>query len=148
MTEPHVITILTAKYARIRGQLEAAKQESRRLAADMHHIECVIRIFREEWEGRKIRAIRPKKPARWTRNRQGMRYAIEALKAAERPLTSKELALQCAELAKMPEPDKETLWAMANAINTGMKRRIGKGVLSQPGRPVRWSLEVKERDNV
>lgn len=144
MAEQHVITALTAKYARVKGEFEQKKEESRRLQADMYHIEAVIRIFREEFEGRKIKAVRPRKPTRWTKNRQGMRYAIDVLKTAAAPLTSIEIAERTAEMAKMPQPDKWALWAMANAINTGMKRRLGKGVIQHTGRPVRWSLEAKE----
>jgi hypothetical protein len=140
MAEPHVISILTAKYARLRGELSAANEQSRRIAKDMHHVECVIRLFRQEFEGRKIKAIRPHKPARWTRARQGMRYAIEVLKTAEGPLTSIEIAIRAAELAKLPPPDKPELWAMANAINTGMRRRLGTFIESDGGRPVRWFL--------
>ena len=114
MADPHVISILTAKYARLRGELDALNAQSRKIAKDMHHVECVIRLFREEFEGRKIKAVRPRKPARWTRNREGMRYAIEVLKAADRPLTANEIALRAAELAKLPEPDKAGLWAMAD----------------------------------
>ena len=137
MAEPHVISILTAKYARLRGEMDALNEQSRRIAKDMHHVECVIRLFREEFEGRKIKAIRPRKPARWTGSREGMRYAIDVLKVADAPLTSIEIALRSAELAKLPLPDKQTLWAMANAINTGMKRRLGDWVQSDGGGPVR-----------
>lgn len=138
MAEPHVISILTAKYARLRGELDAAKEASRRIAADMHHIECVIRLFREEFEGRKVKAVRPRKPARWTRNRQGMRYAIEVLRSASEPLTAKEIALRTVVLAKLPDPDKYELWAMASAINTGLRRK--EFAIADNSRPKRWEI--------
>lgn len=140
MADPLVISILTAKYARLRGQLQALNEQSRKIAKDMYHVECVIRLFREEFEGRKIKAIRPHKPARWTKSREGMRYAIEVLKTAEKPLTANEIALRAAELAKLPEPDKYGLWAMANAITTGLKRRDGAFVRSDGLRPKRWEI--------
>jgi hypothetical protein len=141
MADPHIISVLSAKYARLRGEQAKLIRESRSIAHDMHHIECVIRLFREEWEGRKITAIRPRKPVRWSRNRNGVRYAFEALKAASEPLTANEIASRVAVLARLPEPDKATLWAMASAINTGLKRHANCGVVDLGGRPKRWTLK-------
>jgi hypothetical protein len=140
MAEPLVLSILTAKYARLKGEMEAHNAAGRRIARDMHHVECVIRLFREEFEGRKVKAVRPRKPARWTRSRDGLKLALDVLRKADQPMTSNEIAYQTAEIAGLPIPDKWELWAMSNAINTSLKRRIGKGIACDEGRPRRWAL--------
>ena len=144
MADPIIISTLTKKYAHLKGEVEAAAKRARVLQKDMYHIECVIRIFREDWEGRKVKAVRPRKPARWTNSRQGMRFAMEILRTAERPLTANEIALRSAELAEMPVPDKESVWAMANAITTGFKRRLGDSVATDGERPARWWISTEK----
>lgn len=140
MADPHIISILTKKHAKLQGELRKSDQRSRALIKDLYHIEHVIRMYRREWEPKQVKPIRPRKPSQWRRARVGIRHALEVLKQAEAPLTSVELALKALERAGEPIPDKWAVWSIANSFGTSLSRHVGKGVVMVEGRPRRWSI--------
>lgn len=146
MKDPLIVTTLTYKYARLKGELDRRNAEAKALMTSLDCIEHVIRLYREDWSPRFVEAVRPRKAGKWRYSVVGIRTAFEVLKRAERPLTAKEIAMRCIELADEPVPDKARLNGIANALNIGLLRHVGVSVRHDGGRPKKWWLPglVKE----
>jgi hypothetical protein len=140
MAESHVVTALTYKYARLKGELDKHEADARDLKESLDHIEHVIRLFRKDWEPHFIGAVRPRKAGKWRYSVVGIRTAFEVLKRAERPLTALEIARRCVLLVDEPMPDKQRLSGISNSINQSLQRHIGRYVNREDCRPAKWSL--------
>jgi hypothetical protein len=140
MAESTIVTALTYKYARLKGELDKHEADARGLKESLDHIEHVIRLYRKDWEPRFVQAVRPRKAGKWRYSAVGIRTAFEVLKRAERPLTAVEIAQRCVVLADELVPDKERLRSIANSINQSLSRHVGRFVERTEGRPAAWSL--------
>ncbi len=140
MAESHVVTALTYKYARMKGEMEKHQADARQIMVSLDHIEHVIRLYSKDWEPHFIQTVRPRIAGKWRYSVVGIRTAYEVLKRAERPLTALEIAQRCVILVDEPMPDKQRLWMVASSITQSLKRHDGRFVERSEGRPARWSL--------
>lgn len=140
MAESHVVSALTYKYARLKGELDKHEADARGLRQSLDHIEHVIRLYKQDWEPHFVSAVRPRVAGKWRYSIVGIRTAFEVLKRAERPLTAVEIAQRCVLLVDEPIPDKRRLWSIANSINQSLLRHVGRFVERSEGRPAKWSL--------
>ena len=140
MAEPHVVTALTYKYARLKGALDKHEADAHDLKVSLDHIEHVIRLYQKDWEPHFIQSVRPRQAGKWRYSVVGIRTAFDVLRRAERPLTSVEIAHRAVLLVDEPMPDKKRLWSIANAITQSLARNTGRFIERHEGRPARWSL--------
>ena len=140
MAEKHVITALNRKYAELKGQADRHSNEARKLRKSMAHVEATIRLFREDYDVSAIAPVMPNKAIRWRSNGYGIRLAIQALKEADKPLTTHEVAVLVIERAGIPY-DLQTARDVGCSLRQSLKRRVGKGVVIVDGFPKRWALE-------
>lgn len=146
MADPHVITALNAKYARLTGELQKLNRQADKVRADLAHIEATIRLFRADWVGEAVKAIGPIKPSRWKRRSQGLVAALNIMREAGGPMTAREIAARALSAQGIELPDGRTLSAVAGSLTKSMERRIGNGVTMIEGRPRRWQLTGKAGD--
>ena len=140
MRDSNVVSSLTYKYARLKGEAEQHEQASKELRDSLVHIEHVIRLYRDDWEPHFVDAVRPRIAGPWRYSQTGIRTAFEVLKRAERPLTAKEIAVRAVQLVDEPTPDKKRITAIASGVSTSLARHIGTYVEKHEGRPARWSM--------
>src|ERR1700730_128099 len=96
MADPHVISALRSKRAELSGELIAAEKRCLELRADIGSLDGAIRVFDPTLEPDKIRPIlRRKKPTLIPRG-QCSRAILEMLRAADAPMTAREIAAQLA----------------------------------------------------
>jgi hypothetical protein len=139
MADPHVITALHGKHARLKGFIRHHENTLAQLRADLDHVEATIRLFKEDWqEGEKIA---PYKPSRWLRRGQGAQTALSVLREASDPITARQIALAVFERLEQPVPSRDILDRQVSTFNGILSRRIGKGVARHDGKPWRWSIE-------
>lgn len=93
MAETHVIIALNRKYAELLGEVMRLQHEARKLRKSTMHVEATIRLFRADYDVSEINPVIPYKAVRWRIKGQGIRFAIEALRDAKRPMTTQELAI-------------------------------------------------------
>jgi hypothetical protein len=141
MADPHVISALNAKYARLTGQLRKLDRQSEVLRRDISAVEATIRLFRKDWQGEGIAAVAPIKPSRWGGRGQGVRLALDVLRGAEHPLTAREVATGAFRMQGLALPDSKTITAVAGSIEQCLARRAGNGVNRIDGKPPRWSID-------
>lgn len=140
MAETHVIAALNRKYAELLGEVKRHQHEARNLRKSMMHVEATIRLFRADYDVSAINPVIPYKAVRWRSKGQGIRYAIEALRDAKRPMTTQELAIEAMKRGGIPTSDLQAVRDVIPSLRGSLKHRIGRGVVMVEGRPVRWVL--------
>lgn len=140
MAEPHVLTALNAKYARISGELGKLNNRADKLRIDMAHIEATIRLFRADWSGDGVAPIQPMKPSRWHGRGTGLQTALTVMREAGQPMTARQIAEKALAKHGIGLPDAKTLSAVSGSLAASLERRVGKGVVMHGGKPRRWAV--------
>ena len=109
------------------------------LTADATHLAAVMLMFNPT---ENVGAIKPVRP--WS-NRRGRnapvwsRLALDLLRRANAPMTTREIANRIAWDRGITDP--KTVASIECSLHITLARRIGEGVLLSPGPPKRWTLE-------
>jgi hypothetical protein len=140
MGESHVITALQDKFRRIKGQISALDVQASQLRTALDHIEAVIRMFQADWRAENEAAVVPYKPSRWQRRGEGIKTALEVLRDATKPMTTREIVIEVWERKVLPMPPRQELYQITSTFNMALGRRIGQGVVRIEGRPPRWAI--------
>jgi len=140
MTETHVMSALRDKYAELLGRLKKHEKEAEALRVDLAHVEASIRMFKPDWDEKSVRGKRPRKPSRWPKSGQGVQLTLEILRTAGEPMTAHDIAIEAMMRCGMPTDDGIVVKAVASGLRSGLRRRIGKGIIKHEGFPTRWSL--------
>src|ERR1700732_4309533 len=85
------VDYLVRLHADIGGRILENKRQAEKLAADMKHVEAVLKMFDPEFNARAISARRRVTGNPWFKRGTLFRQALDALRAAQRPLTVHEL---------------------------------------------------------
>src|SRR6202047_2005023 len=85
------VDFLIRLHADIGGRILENKRQAERLAADAKAVEAVLKMFDPEFNARAISARRRVTGNPWFKRGTLFRAALEALRAAQRPLTVHEL---------------------------------------------------------
>src|SRR5580704_17034743 len=85
------VDYLVRLHADIGGRIKANKEEAERLAADMKHVEAVIKMFDPDYSCRAISARRRVQGNPWFKRGTLFRAAIDALRKATAPMTVAEI---------------------------------------------------------
>src|SRR6266511_587441 len=79
-------------HAELGGKILDNKAQAKRLAEAMKHVEAVLKMLDRGYDVRPI-AVRRRKPNPWFKRGTVFRCALDALRAAGKPLTTREIAL-------------------------------------------------------
>jgi hypothetical protein len=139
MAESHVVVALRKKYARTIGMLLVHEGDPIRLTADATHLAAALLIFKPDENVLAIKPIRP-----WTNHRgentgTWARMALDILRQAKRPMTTREIANKIA-AAKGVKGYLGTN-SIECALHLTLERRIGMGIVRLEGSPKRWAVE-------
>ena len=138
MGRSHVISGLEARYARLLGRL--AKEGSQRVAADLCHIEAVIRMFDPHWSPDTVKPIAPRTPIRWRRKGDGCHHALQVLREADRPLSATEIATRAIARSGIAPPPHEHHRIIGTDLSYALRKLLGDGLIVIEGRPRRYSI--------
>jgi hypothetical protein len=143
MADPHVISALVDKRARIDGEIKARRFQIMRLECELAHVDAVIRMFRPGYDVSKIATKRSfmKNPAGTPRG-SGSREALTVLRESGEALTSSEIARRV--LAKQGRADTpESRGMLANSIHSTFSRRKDGAVTCDASiYPAKWSISA------
>ena len=129
-------------HAQLGARLQANRRERARLAADMKHVEAVIRLFDPTYDTRRIAVKRRNKPNALLKWGTVWRSALEVLRAAEKPLTIREVAGRILK-AKGASTGEKAVKDMVNALHSSFTRHKGEIVRRVGDRyPQRWALII------
>jgi hypothetical protein len=135
--EPNLVKTLTAKHARLQGL--ALRDGPEKHMLDLYHVECVIRMFAPDWTPAK--PIAPRSAFTFGKRGAMANGALAVLRAAQEPLTARQIAVALLAKAGRDEPD--LIWPIMRRLLPYLGKRIGKGIVRSEGRPWRWALEGK-----
>lgn len=131
---------LAKLYAELGGKLRRAKDKAT-IRANIEHVAAVILLLNPAFD---LSAVRPVE--RYKRNPlfdrgDCFRAALDVLRRAGKPLTSKEVATLLLQERGIPEPTRKMVRHMVGAVHTSFRNHTGRIVTALTGsRPKRWSI--------
>ena len=127
-------------HAELGGKILENKKEAERLAADMKHVETVLKMLDPSYNVRSI-SVRRRKPNPWFKRGTVFRHAIDALRKAERPLTAREITLAMIDAKGIADADPKAVHDLIGGVQASLKNNEGKMVKAiGEGMPARWAL--------
>ena len=121
--DPHVVTALIEKRARVAGELQAAQYRVMRLRGDLAAIDSCLRMFKEGFDPTTIPAkvTLAKSPANLGKG-VASRRALEILRVSGEALSSQDLALRVL-LMLEKETDPRSVRALTVTIQSSFSRQ-------------------------
>lgn len=128
-------------HAEIAGKLKATKQEATKFRGDLKHIGAVIQLLEPGFDLRSIIPKRPHPRNEWFGRGECVHSALNVLRTAEKPLTTRQIAVRVLQDRGVPEIKKALVDKTARAIYAALQFRRGKSVIGHDDTmPTRWSL--------
>lgn len=128
-------------HAELAGKLIECRKEAQRIADGMKHVEAVMKLLQPDYSLRVI-AVRRRKPNQWFKRGTVLRYALDALRTADRPLTAREVTTRMLEAKGVKEPPAKPLRDLTGAVQSSLRNHEGRGVtVVGQGMPARWRLK-------
>lgn len=141
-TNHPLVTTLARLHAKIGGEIFENKKRAEKLAADMKHVEAVIRMLSPEFKIASIAARRRYKANPWFKRGTLLRLALDSLRAGTAPMTSKEVAVAMLSNRGASASAKEAN-GLAAAIQTAFRKQEGQTVEVLRGEmPTKWKLKT------
>lgn len=136
---PAVLTLLKL-HADIGGRMLANRKEAAKLREDMKHVEAVIKMFDPGFNLRPV-AVKRRKLNPWFKRGTIFRHAMDVLRVATGPLTSREIAEAMLAARGVKDASSEAVAALAGSVQSSMTNHDGKAVVRHgEGAPAKWSL--------
>jgi hypothetical protein len=111
----------------------------------MKHVEAVIKMFDPAYDVRRISLRRRNRSNRWYKGGTMFRAVLDTLKAAEGPLTVREIARRMLAQLGQAEPDLKTLRDLEGGIRSSLSLKEGKIVQNVgQGMPAQWALKARK----
>jgi hypothetical protein len=132
---------LTRLYAELRGKIRFGDPRNKpEIEADIEHVRAVVAMLNPAFDLSTIKPVIRNVPNRWFRRGECFRAALDVLRRAEGPLTSKEIAIRVLHARGVTKPDRLAVSNMFGAVHTSLMRYRDRSVTMIEGRPKRWSL--------
>src|SRR5215467_12185251 len=103
--EHPAVNYLLRLHADIGGRILDNQAQGKRLQEDMKAVEAVIKMFDPAFDVRPV-AIRRRKANPWFKRGECFRHALDVLRKADGPLTTKEIARRMLQERGLAEPDR------------------------------------------
>ena len=128
-------------HAELGGQIKDNRREAKRLAESMKHVEAVLKMLEPGFDITKIAARRRYKPGSPYKRGEVFRAVLDALRAADRPLTSREVSVILLHKAGIENPSVAAIRTMFGAVHTSLRNHQGKTIERVgEGMPARWRV--------
>jgi hypothetical protein len=141
MPEPHVISALIERRARVDGELKAAQLRVMRLRGDRAAIDACLRMFKTDYDPATVqpKVTLKKNPADLPKG-TGSRRALEILRQSGEALTAPQLATRIL-IAMSKDTDARAVMMLAKTIHSSFSRQKNPVVrYDRSTYPGKWSL--------
>ena len=138
MARSNIVKTLERKYARCIGAQRANPSPS--IKSDIAHITAVIRMFDPQWDKQAVKPIAPRTASRWHKRGHGIRAALVAFKAADRPLSATEIARATYVVLGREPPHNDVLRIVGTDLSYTLRIVLGDSLDVIEGRPRRYRL--------
>ena len=132
---------LAKLYARLGGELWRPKRPMAAIRAEIEHVAAVILMLEPDFDLARIKPLRLNRSNPLFRKGQCSRLALEVLRGADRPITTREIALAVFKRLGVPHPSWLAMRNMVPAVHLTLRHWQGKTVEGErDNRVVRWAL--------
>ncbi|MCB1485923.1 MAG: hypothetical protein KDJ88_00535 [Bauldia sp.] len=138
--ESPVVFALMKLHAELGGKIKDNQREAAKLRADMKHVEAVLQLVKPGFNAARIAPRRRYNPNPLFKRGHTFRAAIEVLKASPEPMTVDQIMAALFRSKGVTEPTRDQQRHLYGAVNKSLTNNEGKSVLSDAGRPRKWSL--------
>jgi hypothetical protein len=128
-------------HAELGGKLKDNRKEAAKLAANMKHVEAVLKMLSPGFNVARIAARRRYKSASPYKRGEVFRAVLNVLRLTDKPLTSREISETLWHKAGVAEPTLKQIRDMVGAVHASLRNHQGKTIERiGEGMPARWSL--------
>lgn len=120
--------------------MKQAEGRARSIKRDLAHVEATIRLFKADWDRTAVAPLRPKVRSRWAGKGRASQAALAVLRAADQPLSAREIAVRIMEAKGIDATDARAVQEVASGVHGALKRRLGNGVVAHDGFPRLWAI--------
>jgi hypothetical protein len=136
------VAYLVRLHADIGGRILDNKRQAERLAADAVAVESVIKMFDPEFNARGIAARRRVTGNPWFKRGTLFRGALDVLRAAQAPMTVREIVDAMLAAKGVTEPTAKQHNDLQSGLRASLEGHVGKTVERVgEGSPMRWALK-------
>ena len=129
-------------HARLTAELAANLEASNRIAANIGHVEAVIRLFDPAYDVRRIPGRRRNVGNPWFKRGTMFRAALDVLRKANEPLTTMDITRRIIAAKGGREPTREQLRKVDAGLRSCLSNHEGGAVKRVgTGTPARWALK-------
>ena len=136
MSESHVVSGLVAKRSELSGLIQHHQDAMRRLSVDLDHLNAAIKLFDPSFDLRTIKATAHREANPWFKKGESARCVLDALRVAERPLTSRQVGEAILKERGVNSSEIED-WPLFQKTILGALRRLEKKAMVQVAGMVR-----------
>lgn len=140
MTHDLAVAALLKTYAELQGRLAAIRKEDAKLCHQLDHVRGVLAIYRPEMDLKAVSPTRQQKPRKITPRGKQSALALEVLKAATKPLTTREVACGVLQRQGNEEPDERLIGLIVPNVHGALNRFKKRGTVRESGNPKRWEI--------
>lgn len=127
-------------HAELGGKILDNRKEAKRLAADMKHVEAVLKMLDPSYSIRSI-AVRRRKPNPYFKRGTIFRSVLEILRDAPAPLMTSEITSRLFALKGVITPSREDFRNLFGGVHASLRNNEDKNVRSVgEGAPAKWEL--------
>lgn len=130
-------------YARLGGELWRPKRPVAAIRAEIEHVAAVILMLEPSFDLAGIKPLRRNRTNPLFRKGQCARLALDVLRGADRPLTTREISLAVLARLGVPRPSWLAMRNMVPAVHVTLRNWEDKTVVAErDNKVVRWSLNA------
>jgi hypothetical protein len=145
-SHPNTVAALVRLHSELGGRILANRTEAKSLATDMRHVEAVIRMFDPGYDVRRITPRRRNRSNGLFKRGTLFRAALDALRKAPEPMTTRQIAEAMLAAKGGPEPSQKQWRGLSVAVQGIMRNYNGRAVIRVgEGMPARWKLKDGDR---
>jgi hypothetical protein len=135
------IHTLVRLHADLGGRIQQNKDEAKRLADEMRHVEAVIKLLNPDYDTRRIAVRRRVQANPWFERGDQYRAALDALRKATAPLTAREIVLAMLAAKGVTDATPKQIRDLVCGVQSSLANHVGKTVerLGE-GMPKRWRV--------
>jgi len=136
------VDYLIRLHADIGGRIQENKRQAEKLAADMKHVEAVLKMFDPDFNARAISARRRVTGNPWFRRGTLFRQALDVLRGATAPMAVREIADAILAAKGVTDATAKQHEGLQAGVRSSLENHAGKTVERVgEGVPKRWALK-------
>src|SRR5215211_5703403 len=121
------IQTLERLHAELGGKILENKQEHENLAAQIRHVEAVIKMLDPSYSLRAI-SVKRRGPNPWFKRGRVYRRAVDVLRTATEPMTAREIAERVLEAANIRSADNGAVADLTGSVLASLRNHKGRGI--------------------